>query len=131
MVGKTACIQVVKFTKYTLKHTQFFCELTVAVSKSAAAAAAVNHTTMEHLNIFICLVTVFAISTASVVNSSKSNDSDDVSLIQSRILNTISKNGKAYHPNSLVVKVACIVDTLDGISVEYRMQPAWNDLQQK
>lgn len=86
---------------------------------------------MEHLKIVICLVTVFAFSTASAVNLSSSNDSSDVSFIQSRALNTISKNGKAYHPNSIVVKVACIVDTLDGISVEYRMQPAWNDLQQK
>lgn len=86
---------------------------------------------MDRFITFLSLFVIFTAATASSIKFANSSESNAVSSHQPRALTTISKNGKAYPPNSLVVKSACIVDILDALSVQYHTQAPWHDLQTK
>lgn len=86
---------------------------------------------MDRFTTFIFLFVILTAATASSISLANFNDGDAVSSYHSRAAAIFTKDGKAYPPDSLVIKMACVVDTLDLLSVQYRTQALWHGLQTK
>lgn len=80
---------------------------------------------MQCVNI---LVTLFALIIASSTTAIESSDFGENPILPRALYNTF---GQKYGQSSIVTKIQCVVDTLEGIANDYNQQPKWQEMQHK